>query len=152
MAKQQAAMTAAGASEAGKAAAAEELRASTSTGPKPCGHTDLFSVEHKGVNVLVSGLSKYSQGQPRVKYVVLLQHNEEAFQILGITAYFLLYEPFPSSQHYGKAFMSGSTPYTLVRDLRAADKVALAAEKVAACGAARAAAAAAAAGGGGSMT
>ena len=146
MAKQQQALAAAGASEADMAAAAEEKRASF------CGHAYLFSIKHKGVGVLVSGNSKYEPRQPRVKYVVPLQHNEDAFRILGITAsIFQLYTPFESSEYYGKqAFMrgSGSTPYTFVRYLGAAGMVALAAEKAAACAAARAAAAAAAAAGG----
>ncbi len=144
-------MTAAGSSEADKAAAAAELRASF------CQHPFLFSTEHFGVKVLVSGDSCYVLGRPKRKYKVMQQHNEAAFLVLGLsTGYITLIEPSESSPLYGKAYTSNEKPYKFVRNLCAADRVALQAEKAAACEAARAAEAAAekaaaeaAAGGGG---
>ncbi len=134
-------MTASGASEADKAAAAAELHAST------CGHSYLFSVKHEGVDVLVSGIGKYRQSQLRVKYLVPLQHNEDALKILRIVADFQLSTPFESSPHHGKSiFMFGEKPFMFVRNLPAAGMVALWAEKTAACAAARAAEAAAGSG------
>jgi len=130
--------------------AAAVAAAEMAFGASLCGHSYLFSVKHEGVDVLVSGNNKYEPSQNRVRYLVPLQHNEDAFEILGLAAQFRLSTPFESSPHHGKSiFMFGEKPFMFVRNLPAAGMVALWAEKTAACAAARAAEAAA---GGGSSS